>query len=237
MNISVACFSMAGPRSVNEDYVAYWNLSNGSIVCAIADGLGGMGGGDKASRTAVSILWELIDSRSDKEDLRSAARSAHLKIVSMQQDSPDLRSMATTLTAILLKGEKLVGVHCGDTRAVIIRGKGILRLTTEHTEGQRLFAAGKLSKYELLNYSRRNILESALGAPGEPRIDTFNFKLEQGDRIFLTSDGVHEKVLLREFHPIVVGHDQIEQCVAEVKREVERRGPTDNFSAVGIIVQ
>lgn len=47
-----AMFSKVGKRSINEDYIDVFQSSLG-MVFVLADGLGGHGGGEIASQTAV----------------------------------------------------------------------------------------------------------------------------------------------------------------------------------------
>ena len=58
MRFATASFTEAGPRTVNEDKVGVWTLRNGGLAVAIADGLGGMGGGDIASQLAIKLFGE-----------------------------------------------------------------------------------------------------------------------------------------------------------------------------------
>lgn len=148
-----------------------------------------------------------------------------------------MKNMASTLTAGLFTSNLLRGVHCGDTRVAIARANGVKRLTTDHSEGQRLFAAGKLTKDELIDYPRKNILDSALGARSEPQIDTFTFELLPRDKVFFTSDGVHGKVMLREVRDIAAQHENPEQFILELKDLVNSRVPDDNFSILAVFVE
>lgn len=128
----------------------------------------------------------------------------------------------------------MIGVHCGDTRASVARGKGIVRLTADHSEGERLFRAGKLTKQEAAEYPRNNILESALGIHGEVRIDTFSFDLAAEDRVFLTTDGVHDRVFLREMRDVSERHSNAQAFATEMAELVVARTPRDNFSLVAV---
>lgn len=237
MNFEAAAISDVGPRKINEDEVAYWALEQGGLVTVIADGLGGMGGGGDASSIALATLRRHLVGRDLKPaDLMVAAKDAHYNIIRAQEASPELRRMATTLTAAMFVQNGLVGVHCGDTRAIIARGSGVLKLTTDQSEGERLFRAGKLSKEERLNYPRKNILDSALGVHNDPNIETFSFDLVVGDKIIFTTDGVHEKVLLREMREIVERHSRPSDFVKEVCDIVRLRKPEDNFSIAAVFV-
>lgn len=235
MKFDVATISESGPRSLNEDVAVFWPLSGGGILAVVADGLGGMGGGSNAAAIAVEVLREKVATSEISEDmLREAASVAHETILQAQLNGPELARMATTLTAVACQPGRMIGVHCGDTRASVARGQGIVRLTSDHSEGERLLRAGKLTKKEAADYPRNNILESALGIHGEVRIDTFSFGLEAGDRVFLTTDGVHERVFLREMRDVSERHSDALGFATEMADLVIARTPRDNFSLVGV---
>ncbi|WP_434734508.1 protein phosphatase 2C domain-containing protein (plasmid) [Rhizobium sp. YTUHZ044] len=237
MRVTYSIFTASGPRAVNEDSVDCWRANADTTVACIADGLGGMGGGDIASKLAVTTFRAYLEKTEINESTMTAAALAAHHEIRNQQNSTDKRNrMATTLTAVAISNSGLIGIHCGDTRAALARANGIKRLTTDHSEGQRLFDAGKLTKDELATYQRKHILESALGDKGNPRIDSFKFNIRQNDRIFLTSDGVHNIVLLRELQKLALISPTPAVLVENVHREVEERGPTDNFSIVALYI-
>jgi PPM family protein phosphatase len=230
MNISFALLSEPGPRSKNEDYLDCWIAPTGETLACIADGLGGMGGGDIASRLAVKEFRRFLASKEiNTKSMIEATRSAHEAIKSAQ-GLQQMSRMATTFTALAILEHSVLGVHCGDTRATIARRNGIKRLTKDHSEGQRLFEAGKLTKEELATYPRKHILESALGDSDYPRIETFNFDLELEDRIFLTTDGVHNLVRLKEMQRLSSQASTPFELVKNVSSEIQSIGPTDNYS-------
>lgn len=238
MILDVATLTDAGPRPTNEDEVAAWEDSSGELVVLVADGLGGMGGGRRASQLASVSFRELIDAKSITDAyLLSLAEKIHAVIRSEQEKSPELATMATTLSAGVLKADRLIGVHCGDTRISVARGDGIRRLTVDHTEAQKFLEKGKLTKQEFFDYPRKNILYSALGIKGEPRIDTFDFIVKSGDKIVFTSDGVHGLILLREMREVLASSESAEDFVQNVRRIILERGPEDNFSVAAIFVK
>lgn len=238
MRFTTASFTEAGPRTVNEDSIGIWDLQDGAVAVAIADGLGGMGGGDIASRIAINLLGETATEQQLYElNLSDIAKRIHCEIRSTQKPVSGESTMATTLTAAIFHNSALAGVHCGDTRATIARADGIVRLTKDHTEAQRLFDQGKLSKSELMNYPRRNILDSALGAHKEPQIDEFNFDVRVGDKFFFTTDGLHEKILLREMRAITAEFNGPAPFVERVRGIVRDRIAEDNFSLIAVFVQ
>jgi len=221
-----------GPRTTNQDSVLAAHLGR-KLILAVSDGVGGHFGGEEASKIASDVL---LAEAGTSSSLESVFLDIHHKILQAQSNNAQLRGMATTTTAVVIDGMNLLGAHCGDTRCVLQRGEGIRRLTVEHTEAQRLLDAGKLTKEEFINYPRRNILDSALGSSGVPRIDSFKLSLEVGDKIVITSDGVHEKVRLREMLPIIHSAMTAEDIAVSLVAAAQSKGFDDNYSVVAAVI-
>lgn len=232
MSIDFALLSERGPRSENQDSVAAFIRDDGSFLACVADGLGGHRGGKRASETVV----EELKKSGAQIDFIDTFQIIHEKLLSLQKGNEELSGMATTATAVKIDGYKMIGGHCGDTRCSILRGNGILKLTTEHTEAQRLFHAGKLTKGEFLNYPRRNILDRALGSSKTPEVDIFSFDLEVGDRILITSDGVHEKIRQREMLEILRGVATASDISSVIGEHILKMEAEDNYSVVVLVV-
>lgn len=237
MKITFSSITNKGPRQVNEDAIDCWVSDKEATVACVADGLGGMGGGDIASKLAIREFKKyLTEFGINPRNLTEAAHKAHREIRKAQtaNEANSRASMATTLTAVAISAESLVGVHCGDSRAAIARNSGIKKLTSDHSEGQRLFSSGKLTKKELANYERKHILESALGGKEEPQIDHFAFQLLPGDHILLTSDGVHNIIPLREMQRISVVSKSPAVLTQKISALIDQIGATDNYSMIAL---
>lgn len=231
MNMQYFAISDAGPRPHNEDSAQAWKLRDGSIGLAVADGLGGRGAGGAASEAALGFLSERVTAFPESSrHLVEIFYEIHDAIVGLQKASHEQRFMATTLTAVFLQGKRLVGAHVGDTRAMLARGRGIKKLTTDHSEAQRLLDEGKIDKSEFLNYPRKHILESALGAEGRPKVDPLDFDLCEGDKVFVTSDGFHAKLLLRPMLEVSKDFSDPKLFAFKACDLVRKNEPDDNFS-------
>jgi serine/threonine protein phosphatase PrpC len=169
-------------------------------------------------------------------DLRKIAEEIHSKICAEQQKNPSRRTMATTLSAAIFSPGLMEFVHCGDSRITIARGSGIRRLMTDHSEAERLFASGAITKNEKANYPRKNILESALGIQGTPTIDTGNFSLMLGDKVFFSTDGFHNKVLIRELQKFSLKWIAPTDAIRQMNNEMKVRDPDDNYTLACIFV-
>ncbi len=233
MIIDFALLSEAGPRRDNQDSVVAMPDGNGDFLFAVADGLGGHKGGSHASQLAISLLVEFWE----QKPLDEILLTIHNNLKAEQKANDDLLGMATTATALVVKNGYAQGAHCGDTRCSILRGNGIRRLTVEHTEAQRLYDGGKLTKEEFLHYPRRNILDQALGGDRTPKIDTFGIDLMEKDKIIISSDGVHEKIKQREILQLVQSIEKPGEVVDVIGSKIREKEPDDNYSLVCAIVK
>lgn len=232
---SWAFFSEKGPRAVNEDATAVWSLGDDWLGAAVADGLGGHAGGQRASSLALEVLGRAIH-EIPILNLSSVAKDIHARIRAEQEQAPEFQLMATTLSAIVLCGNEGRIVHCGDSQVALSRGRGIVRLTEAHTEARRLLKEGLITRHEYSAYPRKNVLDSALGVRGEPRIDTRIVRIRKGDRFFLTTDGTHNAIALRELKTLSENIWTAKELVAGVREIVTRRKPPDNYSFIAIYV-
>lgn len=175
----------------------------------VADGMGGMAGGEIASRLALSKLVELVVDTSDW--IMSLQRHADVNTVLdrmsdrfLQIDSAvrreadhdyTLQGMGTTLTVAGVLGTDLIVGHVGDSRAYLLRGSELRQLTTDHTLAQALIDAGVADPNDPAPRSMRHVLTAAVGSLGQevaPQVQ--RFKLQRGDQLLLCTDGLTETV-------------------------------------------
>jgi serine/threonine protein phosphatase PrpC len=224
----------SGPRSENQDAIGIRGLGVNSMVVAVADGLGGHAGGSIASKLAIDTFLDLASE--PHADLRSVALNIHGQIRKHQQEKSEIRTMATTLSGAVFRSGLMEFVHCGDTRISVARNPGIRRLTVDHTEAQRLLSSGAITKSQFEEYPRKNILESALGIKGEPKIETGSFPLALGDKFFFSSDGFHNKIVLRELFVFALKARAPQNMIKHLKEEMRQRNADDNYSLVAVFV-
>ena len=175
----------------------------------VADGMGGMAGGEVASRLALTKLTELIVDTSDwtlalkrQQDVtnvleRMTERFLEIDDILRKEARSDqtLRGMGTTLTVAGAIGTDLIIGHVGDSRAYLLRGDSFEQLTTDHTLAQALIDAGVASRDDPASRSMRHVLTAAMGSLGEqahPQVQ--RLKLSAGDRLLLCTDGLTEAV-------------------------------------------
>jgi protein phosphatase len=126
-DFEVAVLSDIGcARSNNEDFCGHSIESPREVVIAVADGVGGYDGGEVASQMAVEVTLaayhESAPSWGPAKRLYRAVQRANIEIHNRALTVPELRRMATTLTAAAIAEGMLYAVHVGDCRLYLIRG-------------------------------------------------------------------------------------------------------------------
>jgi len=196
-------------RARNED--SYLSLSfptvqagdkQGGYLFAVADGIGGNGCGDLASRMTCQELkaffnapWiDLVPERSEKR-IDRLFHSIDRKLRRHAVQNPACTHMGTTLSVLVLFENFGVMAHVGDSRIYRLREARLVQLTTDHTFVQDMIAEGDLTPESAKTHPFRNMLTRAVGTQETlEEIQTRILDIAAGDRFLLSSDGLHNMV-------------------------------------------
>jgi protein phosphatase len=197
-------------RSCNQD--ALWmaeeplDSNHKGRLLAVADGMGGHRGGGYASRFACNALNEyyerrlrILQPRGRAQDLaRNLAElifriDRNLRFEALKD--PKLEDMGTTLSCLVLTERLAVIAHVGDSRIYRLRRGHLTCLTRDHTFVEDMIFEKELTPCKAETHPLRHMLTQALGA-GEPLeiVHTGHFRLKEGDRFLLCTDGLHNAV-------------------------------------------
>jgi protein phosphatase len=103
--------------------------------------------------------------------------------------------MGTTLTLGIFEPDGRLEVgHVGDSRAYLLHGDELRRLTTDHTLVAELVESGRLRPDQVDSHPQRNLLTRAIGMAQDLNIDTASEELAPADRVLLCSDGLWNMV-------------------------------------------
>lgn len=227
--------SLIGPRDVNQDaYAVEDSFLEGSAalaVLAVADGMGGLEGGELASRAALDGALQVLRESTSPEALRDAFAMAHAEIRSMAAEQ-GLSGTGSTLTvALVLPGEAVVA-HVGDTRAYILNGPRFTQITDDHSRVGRLVQSGVLSEEQAMGHPDQNVLERALGAGAPPEVDLYRVGLGPGDILLLCTDGLHGVLPRDELERGLRSSSSLQEACDCLVRSAEARGSQDNITAL-----
>lgn len=182
----------------NEDTVAVIPYGPAAAVLIVADGAGGLPAGKRASLTAVNSLVESMQHAMAETML---LRTAILNGIEAANSAVQAigNGSATTLTVITIEGLIVRAYQVGDSEAIVIGQRGVIKLqTTPHSPTGFAVEAGFLDEKEALHHEDRHLVSNFLGTP-EMRIDVGGeVKLRPKDTILLASDGLMDNVHLDE---------------------------------------
>lgn len=160
----------------------------------VADGMGGAAAGDLASVAVVRHMRHVNDTPVAGEAalgvLKTFIDTANTHIADLVRSDPDLEGMGTTLTGGVFDGEQIHLVHIGDSRAYLLSGRKLTRLTHDHSYVQSLIDEGKIGEEEALTHPHRSLLLRVINGQLEIQPDIFSVSLKAGDRLMFCSDGL-----------------------------------------------
>jgi len=190
-------------RSHNEDSF----LCNNSLgLFAVADGMGGHLGGERASSMAVELLETEIDNvigtesaplpsqAANQAALDRAISTATRSIWETAQKEPDYQGMGTTLTSLLFHGQEATIAHVGDSRAYRFRDGNVEQLTDDHSWIAEQIRAGLIEPHDALASRFKNIITRSVGFEPKAEPDFVSIEVLPGDCFVLCSDGLSNHV-------------------------------------------
>lgn len=230
-----------GRRENNEDaYVARPDLG----LFAVADGLGGLEGGEVASALAVGAMADFIASAAAApgEEAEAApealllAALRHAEDVVRRHQRGRLSDMATTLSALRVTGSGASVCHVGDSRIYRWRDGQLQLLTRDQTALERLVEAGVTPSFwerQLLS----NSLTGAVGMEGSAPPQVASISLQPDDVFLLCSDGLYGPVPAEELAEELAAVGPTQAVAERLVRRAHENGGTDNITAVVVRVE
>ena len=198
------------------------------IVFAVADGMGGHRGGKEASSIAIRVLRETFFGESDDgipDRLVRSFEAANVAVRQHGQANPECRGMGTTLTALVLHGDKAWIGHVGDSRAYRITDDGIEQLTEDHSIVAEWLRKGWLTEEQAKNHPERSLLYRALGVTTDLSVDIVEaIPVGEGVTFLLCTDGLTNHVEDAEMKEVVLSRTPQEACDHLVSLALERGG-------------
>jgi protein phosphatase len=229
LSLGVGHASSAARRKSNEDFFGAVTpegavLAVKGAIFAVADGVSGTHGGAQAAEYTVRSLLGDYYATPDTWGVPMAmdrVLGAVNRWLLAQASAHGETGMATTLSALVLRGTRFHLAHIGDSRIYRKRGDQCVQLTHDHVWDRA---------------DMRHVLKRAMGLDRHLVLDYADGELEAGDVFLLCSDGVWEPlgpVRLQE----LLGLYRDPQLAAEALVEAAlRAGGQDNATAMVVHV-
>lgn len=232
-------FTDNGTRAVNEDSLGTAMYGKSSCF-VIADGLGGHGGGDVASQTAVETVCTIFAEYGYSEHFFSDAfQTAQAAILQKQKDSHSSTQMKTTMVVLVIHEGKSYFAHVGDSRMYLFTRKKQKLRTQDHSVPQMLALAGTIKEEEIRHHPDRNRLMRVMGVKGEDcRFEVGMPHKNSGFQAYLLcTDGfwelIEEKKMIEELKSSKTPDEWVKRMVETVRKN-GLGTEMDNFTAIGV---
>ncbi|WP_372695718.1 bifunctional protein-serine/threonine kinase/phosphatase [Immundisolibacter sp.] len=225
LSVGVGVASAAGRRPRNEDFAAADRPAGAraghEFAAALADGVGGGPGGRLAAEVTVRAFLDgyfglpltLGAERAAARSLQAINRWLHVQ--SRQCES--LRGMATTFSAVLLRGREGYVLHAGDSRVYRLREAQLQRLTEDHVHPHP---------------DLRHVLRRAVALEDSVRADVSRHALRVHDRFLLCTDGVHGSLGDARIRAALMARQDPQTTAQQVIDAALDAGSRDNVTAL-----
>lgn len=218
-------------RPTNEDYL----LAEGDLF-VVADGMGGEGRGEAASRTAVQTIREAFTANPSTTGLTDAVHQANRAVWERSEAEPALHGMGTTIAAVGVVNDddetRLVIANVGDSRVYLLRAKQLSRLSSDHSLVADLVRSGEISEEEAHSHPERHVLTRAVGVG--PETDPYVALTDPaaGDRLLVCSDGLFNELGNDEIADILATVTRPEDAASQLVARAKEHGGNDNITAI-----
>ena len=230
LEVTVGGTSRIGGRADNQDFLGSTlpqgeTLEQKGALFAIADGVGGHALGREAAEFSVRSL--LSDYYSTPETL-GVGRSLDLVLnatnrwlVAQGRRCREYAGMATTLTAVVLRGNRFHLTHVGDSRAYLWRNGQLTQLTEDH-----VWPHPELT----------NVLSRAIGLDEHFKLDHLEGETQPGDRILLATDGAWSVLPKARIEDLLARNPDPQGAADALADQAETLGSHDNCSCLVIAI-
>lgn len=211
------------------------------ILVALADGMGGLDDGSTASRIAVEAVVRGYFGSPDEPRvaLEASAKDANRGIFQHSREVGGGKMMGSTLTAlVVLEGHAFVA-QVGDSRAYAYRAGVLRQVTKDHSLVRELIDLGRIEAASPQYAFHRNVLTRGLGLREDVSVDIYELRdLVGGDRLLLSSDGLHELVSPEEMASCLERlHSDVDGACRELINLARGRGGPDNITVAIVCIE
>ena len=224
-------------RDKNED-AFFVDVGLGLMI--VSDGMGGQQSGEMASRIVIEALPKhLVAGRvagtwtTSGEVAELLAQSISIAgeiIYEKSRESEELDGMGATVVVGILVEESFVLGNLGDSRAYLLRGGTLERLTHDHTLAKLLLDLGAISKDTCRDHPTQHMLRRFVGMRNCPPADVGILDLHAGDRILLCSDGLTGMLDDSTIGKVLLYEQDAEVACQQLIDMANQAGGTDNIT-------
>ena len=182
-NIKTSGFSLAKRNKLTgDDFYDIKTIGN-LTVAIVCDGVGGAEDGAQAAKRTTTYLMNNLKIRpktwSIEKSIISFTKSINSILYQESMVNYERPEIVTTLSIVVIEGNRLYGANVGDSRVYLYRDKTLNQLSFDHSMDE--------PGYE-------NVLTHAIGINKEIEPYYFENIIQKNDKILLCSDGLYSVI-------------------------------------------
>jgi protein phosphatase len=217
------------------------------LLCA-ADGVGGHKHGEVASAIAVHMIPAYLSSKlvslssadlnpdAIVDALGASFKATNTAILAAAEGDKRLSGMATTAVCAVIVDGALYVAWAGDSRCYRFHEGQLTRVTTDHSEVQRLIDAGIVAPEVANEHQLAHIINRHLGQAGTFEAETRIAPLTPGDVVLLCTDGLTDVVSDSSIAESIAEHlhdsSTFEELPGQLANRALKAGTQDNVTVL-----
>ena len=179
-NIKTSAFSLAKRKELTgDDFYDVKSIGN-LTVAIVCDGVGSATEGAQAAQRTTNYLVNNLKIRPKmwtlEKSILSFINSINDILYEESQVNYESSELVTTLTIVIIQGNRLYGANVGDSRVYLQRDGKLNQLSTDHAMDE-------------VGYE--NVLTQAIGIAKDVKPYYFENTIQKDDKILLCSDGLY----------------------------------------------
>lgn len=231
--IIVAGSDIGGREEQQDRYLLEQSDDGNNHLLVVADGAGGHKMGAVAAQTAVDCIGENLELLWSCEDPDTFLNKLIIECNERVLAVGDGDLACTTLVLVFMRGDEVFWGHIGDSRFYLIRDRGVVIKTTDHSviELQRQQAA---QNPDIVVNASPNGLYMCLGALADIVPDVASSLAREGDTLLLCSDGLWGQI---DMEPLIAELSEKPLTIESLntwieKAKVSKSDNSDNITLV-----
>lgn len=228
--ITVFQYSGIGQRAVNQDRILIQPVGDDEGLFIIADGMGGYANGEEAAalvtETIKAFVTDYYYCLQPEELLRQSIEEANRQL-SILRYAYGCSKMGAVIAVTLVKGNAAFCTWLGDSRIYHYRDGQRLFVSTDHSALNSLSDSSMLSPVQIMRYVNA-VTRCVMGSEDLGKIEITTLSLQQGDVLFLCSDGIHKNVNVEQ---LPADNDCLQQFLQDNNELFD-----DNYSIIKLYI-
>jgi len=214
----------------------------------VADGMGGHGHGDIASKVAIEAIaanmagvfdrWDIgegLDESGERQhavELEYSIHAAHRSVVEAVVEDQTLAGMGTTVVGLIAANEAVAIAHVGDSRVYRFRDGDLSLVTEDHTWVHEQVKAGYLSSEQARSHPLKSVVTRAVGGDHQVEVDVSVLPVDSGDVFLMCSDGLTTMLTDGEILDLMNAEGSLEDHCQQLVEVANDKGGVDNITVI-----